>query len=123
MAAGTQAPRNETQGERTSPTNNEVAGLRNQLLGELRTRLSDHLFYPTLARSRGWEGIVVLGLRVESDGRLDRVRIERGSGYAILDESALSSLSRVGRLSSAVGRLNETGIDLLLPVVYRLAQN
>jgi len=99
------------------------AGLRNQLLGELRTRLSEFLSYPVLARSRGWEGVVVLGVRIESDGRLDGLRVERGSGYAVLDHSALDSLGRVGRLSGAGDMLGGRRVDLLLPVVYRLAQN
>jgi len=107
----------------TSSSDAEITGLRNQLLGELRTRLSEYLTYPALARSRGWEGMVVLGLRVESDGRLDHLRVEQGSGYAVLDDSALDSLHRIGRLTGVVDRIGRPGIDLRLPIIYRLAQN
>ncbi len=44
--------------------------------------------YPQLAREQGWEGTVVLRIRVKSDGRVDAIRTRTSSGYRILDESA-----------------------------------
>jgi protein TonB len=99
------------------------AGLRNQLLGALHTRLSQYLTYPPLARHRGWEGTVLVGLRIESDGRLDEIRVERGSGYPILDHSALKSLNRLGRLAEAAPWLDGRSMDMQLAVVYRLIEN
>lgn len=97
--------------------------LRNQLLGELQTRLARYLTYPPLARERGWQGTVLLGLHVESNGRLGDVRLERSSGYAVLDRSALNSLNRLGYLSEAVAWLNGRSVDMQLPVIYRLVEN
>jgi TonB family protein len=99
------------------------AKIRNQLLGELQTRLSRYLVYPPLARRRGWEGTVLLGLRVESDGHLDNIRVEHGSGYAVLDHSALNSLNRLGRIAEASEWLNGRVMDMQLPVIYRLIEN
>jgi protein TonB len=98
-------------------------GIRNHLLGQLQTRLSRYLVYPPLARSRGWEGTVLLGLRVESNGHLERIRIEHSSGYAVLDNSALNSLNRLDRLAEASAWLNGRGLDMQLPVIYRLIEN
>ncbi|MCR4346819.1 MAG: energy transducer TonB [Sulfuricaulis sp.] len=97
--------------------------LRNQLLGKLQTRLSHYLVYPPQARKHGWEGTVLLRLRVESDGHLDKLRVERSSGYAVLDHSALNSLSRLGHLAGASLWLNGRGVDMQLPVIYRLVEN
>lgn len=107
------------------PTTNDATGakLHNQLMGELQTHLSRYLAYPPLARERGWEGTVLLGLRVESDGHLEKIRIERSSGYAVLDHSALNSLSRLGHLAGASLWLNGRGVDVQLPVIYRLVEN
>lgn len=98
-------------------------GVRNQLLGELQTSLSRYLVYPPLARSRGWEGTVLLGLQVASDGHLDKIRVERSSGYAVLDNSALNSLNRLGRLAGVSAWLNGRAQDMQLPVIYRLIDN
>jgi protein TonB len=85
--------------------------------------LARHFDYPLVARARGWQGTVLLGLRVESDGRLDQVHIENSSGYAVLDRSALNSLSRLGYLTEAVAWLNGRSLDMQLPVIYRLIEN
>ncbi len=105
------------------PESGTETGIRNHLLGQLQTRLSRYLVYPPLARSRGWEGTVLLGLRVESNGHLERIRIEHSSGYAVLDNSALNSLNRLGQLAEASTWLNGRGRDMQLPVIYRLIEN
>jgi len=99
------------------------AVIRNQLLGLLQTRLSRYLVYPPLARSRGWEGTVLLGLRMESDGHLEKIRIERGSGYAVLDDSALNSLKRLGNLVEARVWLEGHSLDMQIPVIFKLIEN
>jgi len=109
----------------TQPETATASGdaLRNQLLGELQTRLARYLTYPPLARERGWQGTVLLGLHVESNGHLGNVRLERSSGYAVLDRSALNSVSRLGYLTEAVAWLNGRSLDMQLPVIYRLVEN
>ncbi|MHB8697840.1 MAG: energy transducer TonB [Sulfuricaulis sp.] len=95
----------------------------NQLLGELQTDLSRFLVYPPLARRRGWEGTVLLGLRVGADGQFDRIQIEHSSGYPVLDHSALNSLIRLGHLAEASAWLNGQDVNMQLPVIYRLIDN
>jgi len=100
-----------------------TAHVHNQILGQLRTNLSRYLTYPPLARQRGWEGTVLLGLRVESDGHIEGIHVTNSSGYAVLDNSALNSLIQISHLSEAVIWLNGNGIDVQLPVIYRLIEN
>ena len=93
------------------------------LQARLLTDLARHFNYPDMARRRGWEGTVLLGLRVESNGHLEKIRIEHSSGYAVLDNSALNSLNRLGQLAEASAWLNGRGLDMQLPVIYRLIEN
>lgn len=93
---------------------------RNHLLGELKTALSEHLVYPPLARQRGWEGTVLLALRVERDGALEKVRVSHSSGYDVLDQAAVDSLYRVRRLTEVTAWLHGQPMDLQMPVIYRL---
>lgn len=44
--------------------------------------------YPRLALERRWEGLVLLRVHVLASGAAGEVRIERGSGHDVLDESA-----------------------------------
>jgi TonB family protein len=115
-AASTPSTTVEGTGEQHGPVR---ARIRTRLLSDL-TRYFD---YPAVARQRGWEGTVLLGLRVESNGHLEKIRIEHSSGYAVLDNSALNSLNRLDRLAEASAWLNGSGLDMQLPVIYRLIDN
>ena len=45
--------------------------------------------YPPGALAQGWDGQVLLRLRANTDGNVQQVRVERSSGYEILDRAAL----------------------------------
>ncbi|MDT8402995.1 TonB family protein [Sulfuriflexus sp.] len=76
--------------------------------------------YPRLAIRHGWQGEVRLGLRIEANGRLSRVRVVQGSGYGLLDDAAIKSLNKVAILPQAIALLNGNSMDLILPVRYEL---
>lgn len=94
--------------------------IRNQLLGQLQTQLSHHLIYPPLARRRGWEGTVLLGLHIESNGQLEKIYVERSSGYAVLDNSALNALRAMKTLAETTAWLQNRELTMQIPVIYRL---
>ncbi len=48
--------------------------------------------YPQFAREQGWEGTVVLRIRVNQRGSVDSVTTRKSSGFPILDESAVQSV-------------------------------
>ena len=48
--------------------------------------------YPLLAREKGYEGTVHLRVLVRADGRVERLTIDRSSGYEILDQAAVDSV-------------------------------
>jgi protein TonB len=50
--------------------------------------------YPSDAQERGLQGTVVVGIRVMTDGSVGKVRVDSSSGYQILDQAALSTVSR-----------------------------
>jgi protein TonB len=58
------------------------------LLAHLRAHA--HRCYPPPARRRGIQGVVGLSFCIDEHGRPERMRIERSSGSALLDEAARS---------------------------------
>ena len=104
----------------TIATANDGNALRKQLNGSLQRALIAHFEYPLLARRRGWEGVVHVGVRVEADGQLSRLRLVATSGHALLDRAALQSLGNVDRLKDSVDWLNGRQVDMILPVRYQL---
>lgn len=104
------------------PKREVTAAEENFLLGEIRTSLMQHLVYPLIARRRGWEGEVILGLHLKANGYISQVRITRSSGYTVLDNAALKSLNKVVRINTAQKLLNGQSMDLDLPVIYQIKE-
>ncbi len=96
---------------------------RARIRGRLKTDLSHYFWYPAVARRLGWQGSVRIQFRIEPDGRLTNVRVAQGSGYAVLDESAIQALRKVSHLPEAPVWLEGRAIDIELPVIYRLEEH
>lgn len=75
--------------------------------------------YPRRARQRGWEGTVVITLRILADGRLSDIRVAGSSGIATLDRAAVASLSKVS-VPRLVALMHGRELDMTIPVEYRL---
>jgi protein TonB len=89
------------------------------ILDRLRDAVHTHFYYPALARRKGWEGQVTVGVRVRADGRLTDIRVIRSSGYRILDSAAVDCLRRASRLPG-INHSVAAGLDVVLPVRYVL---
>ena len=50
--------------------------------------------YPHIAREQGWEGTVVLRIKVNRGGSVDAITTRKSSGFPILDDSALQSVKK-----------------------------
>lgn len=57
-------------------------------------------FYPRVAIRMGMEGLVVVDVQVNADGRAAAVRLRQSSGYDLLDEAALA-MARDARFTPA----------------------
>ena len=72
--------------------------------------LLPHFEYPPLARRRGWQGRVRIGLLVEADGQLSRVQLVESSGYTLLDKAAMKNVNQLRNVPGATQWLD--GRDL-----------
>jgi protein TonB len=50
--------------------------------------------YPRLARSRGWQGKVLLRVQVTADGRSAAVTVQQSSGHRQLDDAAVAAVEQ-----------------------------
>jgi protein TonB len=75
--------------------------------------------YPAAARRRNLEGMVLLSVLVDCEGKAAEVKLQRGSGHALLDGSALDSVRR-WRFTPALrgGRPQEMWVQV--PVRFEL---
>lgn len=94
--------------------------IRDRVLSKIRNDLQQYFVYPLLARRQGWQGEVLLGFSVEANGMIRNIHVAAGSGYAILDTSAVDALSRVQHLYEVSDWLQGERLDMEMPVIFRL---
>lgn len=75
--------------------------------------------YPEAARRRGYEGTVVLSVRVLKDGSAGYVRIAQSSGYSLLDQSALETVASWKFLPARLGD-EPLEMEVQVPVRFQL---
>lgn len=100
----------------------EPANTEQHLRDTLLELVTAKLHYPTIARRRGWQGTVVLQLRIGADGQVSDLQVNASSGYPVLDRAALECL-RLASIPQADRWLHGRAVDILLPVEYRLVDS
>lgn len=76
--------------------------------------------YPPLAWRRGWQGRVKVGMHVEADGDLTGIHLVESSGYALLDKATIRSVNELRNAPGITQLIDARGMDVVLPVRYRL---
>ena len=85
-------------------------------------RASRSLFvYPAQAKQGALEGLVVLSVQRVA-GQLPYVRVEKSSGYLMLDEHALNMMMRALSQVPLPDALRNRSFAMTVPIEYRLAE-
>ena len=75
--------------------------------------------YPAMARSSGWQGVVLVRLTVEADGTVGEAALERSSGWPVLDEAAVAA-ARAWRYAPRVEDGAAVSSTIVQPVEFWL---
>lgn len=78
--------------------------------------------YPSIARSRGWEGTVKLRVWVSAEGLPEKIEVEQSSGHEILDEDALEFVKKNYRFTPK--KHGETAVagTVIVPIKYYMKE-
>lgn len=75
--------------------------------------------YPSIARSRGWQGKVILRVQISAAGKVESVAVEQSSGHELLDESALTAV-RDWLFVPAIQANQPIASSVLVPIIFSL---
>ncbi len=89
-----------------------------RILSGLRDDLLKRKVYPYAARKKGFEGIVVVFVRLDADGNPLDIRLARSSGHRVLDNAAVSLVKKVLPYRHNTG--NEISFEI--PIKYSLVE-
>ena len=75
--------------------------------------------YPSVAKSRGWQGKVMLRVKVSAEGLSEAVEVELSSGHEMLDESAVEAVKKWRFIPAKRG---ETAVasSVIVPIIFTL---
>ena len=85
-------------------------------LQKIREVIRSHLSYPFIARRMGWQGEVIIRITLDPEGNLVSLKVEKSSGFEILDKNALEVI----KIAYEEFPRPKTTVTLLIPIVYRL---
>jgi periplasmic protein TonB len=89
-----------------------------QLLGWL----SRHKRYPRAAQEQRQQGTAYLGFALDRQGRVLSFRLDRSSGFAVLDEEVAALIQRAQPLPAPPPDLPGTRFELVVPVEFSLGR-
>jgi len=89
----------------------------------VRQLLEKHKDYPSLARQRHIQGVVVVAFTIGSGGQIMAARVSRSSGQDLLDEAAQKTIRRVGKFPPFPGELNRQQLTVEVPLAFRLTND
>ncbi|MCQ8104076.1 energy transducer TonB [Methylomonas sp. SURF-2] len=75
--------------------------------------------YPAIARSRAWQGKVLLRVKVSAEGLSDAVTVEQSSGHEILDESAVEAVKKWRFIPAKRGD-TPVASSVIVPIDFKL---
>lgn len=76
--------------------------------------------YPNLARSRGWQGDVILGVHVNADGSPHYIEILQSSHFSVLDYAASKKVREEWTFESAKNEAGAIEGFVVVPISFRL---
>lgn len=78
--------------------------------------------YPTAARRRGMQGVVLLSVTVNIKGNVGKINILRSSGFRVLDMAALNSVTKWKFIPAQQGKRAVASV-VQIPVRFTLENN
>lgn len=61
-------------------------------LMDMKSRIEFYWEYPSLAARNGWQGNLKINFKINKDGSVSDVSLERSSGYPMLDDAAMTAV-------------------------------
>jgi|GEM_PF-5538560 len=90
-------------------------------INDIRRFTSKNVVYPPLAMRRNQEGMVVVQVRIDRQGRASDVNIVKSSKSRILDLSAVEAVTKSSPFPSIPKDLNRDDVRLLIPIAFSLS--
>lgn len=100
------------------PVDDNALGEYGSLLGRA---IAKHKSYPKIAQMRGYQGDVLLDLKLDGNGNVLSAKVKEGSGYDSLDKQALEMVRKAAPFPAPPESLRNRTFNVTVPVSFKLA--
>ena len=76
--------------------------------------------YPKIAQMRGWQGDVLLDLKLDGSGNVLSAKVKEGSGFEVLDKQALEMVRKASPFPAPPQALRNRSFNITVPVSFKL---
>jgi len=90
---------------------------------ELMAWLDQHKDYPAALKKQKQQGVVVLTFSINKNGEVLTAKIQKSSGFPILDQAALDMLAKAEPVPAIPDSMNRDRLLLSIPIEYSLTTN
>lgn len=102
------------------PSQQEIDAARASYARTLGAAIQKHLKYPRLAEMRKMQGKVLVWVKQDENGNVVESRVEKSSGFDILDRQALETVKNASPLPLPPVVLRNDSFTLTVPVIFSL---
>lgn len=81
-------------------------------------KIAERISFPFAAKENGWEGVVMLSLKILSDGQLNDVSVKESSGHSIFDSDAVNTAKIVAPYAPFPVEMEMDEVTVSIPVTY-----
>ena len=78
--------------------------------------------YPRIAQMRGWQGEIIINLKIDGQGNLIKAKIKKGSGFKILDTEGMNMVKRASPFPKPPKELESKIFNVIVPISFKLQQ-
>jgi protein TonB len=89
-------------------------------LMDMKSRIEFYWEYPQLAARNGWQGSLKINFKINRDGSVSDISLERSSGYPMLDDAAMTAVRLAGPFPPFPGNFSIDDINIKGQFTYHL---
>ena len=78
--------------------------------------------YPRIAQMRGWQGEIIIDLKIDGHGNLIKAKIKQGSEFKILDTEGMNMVKRASPFPKPPKELESKIFNVIVPIYFKLQQ-
>jgi periplasmic protein TonB len=106
--------------KKIEPSEDDINAAKNQYGGTLGRAIAKQKSYPKIAQMRGWQGEVLLDLKLDGNGNVQSANVKESSGHESLDNQALEMVRKASPFPAPPDVLRGRSFNITVPVSFKL---